>query len=326
MNRKSLIFAIMLMASFGNVSAQTDGHTVCPEPSEPYSMSPAVTASTSNNANCRSAKHNDNGDDNINSKRLNEKNITIMITPEEFLNDYREAFGEAALLPVAFYYSNSCLADTPKVAGCMFKVIGDAFNGQSVSLSADNLACGGGKFYAGFTEMPERVPGFVSLKEKYKQTPEMVVDCVKTLDQQLTDKKYLNFVRIDKIESLEYVKNEDGSTDRIEGVLIYATPDMLSGLCTWAFYDNNAEDAVSAQFGSGCASVISLAVRENRLGGKRTFIGLFDPSVRPHVDANILSFVIPQSRLQSMLATMRDSCLFGTHAWEKVKARINGNI
>ena len=48
-------------------------------------------------------------------------------------------------------------------------------DGKTVSLSNETITCGGGKFYTGFTEMPERVPGFVSLKEKYKKTPEMVI-------------------------------------------------------------------------------------------------------------------------------------------------------
>ena len=50
----------------------------------------------------------------------------------------------------------------------------DVREGKTVTLSVDTIGCGGGKFYAGFTEMPERIPGFVSLKEKYKQTPEKV--------------------------------------------------------------------------------------------------------------------------------------------------------
>ena len=100
--------------------------------------------------------------------------------------------------------------------------------------------------------------------------------------------------------------------------------DMLAGLTTWAFFDNDREDAVSAIFGSGCSAVVSQAVRENRRGGKRTFLGLFDPSVRPYVGANELSFVIPASRFPSMAETMRQCCLFDTHAWAKVKARING--
>ena len=38
---------------------------------------------------------------------------------------------------------------------------------------------------------------------------------------------------------------------------------MLSGLATWAFFDNNADDAVSCIFGSGCSSVVAQAVKEN---------------------------------------------------------------
>jgi len=64
-------------------------------------------------------------------------------------------------------------------------------------------------------------------------------------------------------------------------------------------------------------------VRENQTGGHRTFLGLFDPSVRPYVGAYELSFVIPTNRFTSMMKTMRECCLFGTHAWNKVRARIN---
>ena len=75
--------------------------------------------------------------------------------------------------------------------------------------------------------------------------------------------------------------------------------------------------------GSGCSTVVSQAVRENRNGGRRCFLGLFDPSVRPWVGADELCFVIPMSRFAGMCGTMRASCLFGTHAWDKVRERIN---
>ena len=52
---------------------------------------------------------------------------------------------------------------------------------QVSRIPSDVIGCGGGKLYTGFTDMPERVPGFVSLKEKYKKTPEMVVDYVQGL-------------------------------------------------------------------------------------------------------------------------------------------------
>ena len=162
--------------------------------------------------------------------------------------------------------------------------------------------------------MPKHVPTFVSLKEKYKQTPEMVIDFIQQIRVPRTEKEYLHFARIDKVESLE----------EMEGVVFLANPDMLSGLTTWAFYDNNAEDCVVSTFGSGCSAVVTQATIENRKGGKRTFLGFFDPSVRPHFEADKLSYTIPMSRFKEMYETMRKSCLFDTHAWGKIKERMNG--
>lgn len=53
-----------------------------------------------------------------------------------------------------------------------------------------------------------------------------------------------------------------------------------------------------------------------------SFIGLFDPSVRPRVRANELMFGIPKSRLEEMASLIRDTCLFNGAAWPKVKERI----
>ena len=185
--------------------------------------------------------------------------------------------------------------------------------GNTISLNAEVIGCGGGKFYTGFAPMPEHVPGFVSLKEKYKKTPGMVKEFVDELGIPRAEKKYLHCARIDRVEHF----------DGLEGILFLATPDILSGLTTWAYFDNNSPDTVMAMFGSGCCSVVTQAVLENRMGGKRTFLGFFDPSVRPWFEADILSFTIPMSRFRVMYDTMRESCLFGTPAWAKVRERIN---
>lgn len=229
-----------------------------------------------------------------------------------FITNYQEAFGMQAELPVAFWYSDEAEVPTEKVNGCLFKCMKQVRKGSPVSLSNETITCGGGKFYTGFTEMPERVPGFVSLKEKYKKTPEMVLDFIKETQVPRADKAYLNFARIDQILSF----------DKVEGILFFATPDILSGLATWAYFDNNAEDAVFTPFGSGCCSIVTQAVLENEKQGRRTFLGFFDPSVRPYFEADILSFTIPMSRFKEMYHTMRESCLFDTHAWGKIKERI----
>lgn len=229
-----------------------------------------------------------------------------------FINNFREAFGDKVDLPIVFWYSDQPVNPVDKIGGCLFKCMKDVREGQTVTLNVDTIGCGGGKFYTGFTPMPERVPGFVSLKEKYKQTPEDVVTFVEDLQVPSAKKAYLNFTRLDNVESF----------DNLEGILFLATPDMLSGLATWAFFDNNANDAVTSLFGSGCCSVVTQAVIENARGGRRTFIGFFDPSVRPYFEPDILSFMIPMSRYREMYDTMRSSCLFDTHAWGKIKARM----
>ena len=124
--------------------------------------------------------------------------------------------------------------------------------------------------------------------------------------------KHINFAPIDKIDSLE----------NIEGIIFFATPDVLSGLISWAQYDTNSADAVSVPFGSGCSSIISQLVVENSKNGQKTFLGMFDPSARPQIEANILTFGIPMSRFKSMYYTIEESCIKGTNDWNKVKSRI----
>lgn len=231
---------------------------------------------------------------------------------KEFIENFVEAFGSTAQLPLVFGYSDTAIAETSKIGGCFFKGLQEAREGNGVSLSAEVIGCGGGKLYTGFADMPEYVPNFVSLKEKYKLTPEMVADYIDGLELKKTSKRYLNFQRIDKMESLEWV----------EGVLFYANPDMLSGLCGWAFYDNNHSDAVVARFGSGCSTVVSMTVAENARQGHQCFIGMLDPSVRPWVGENELSFTIPMSRFTVMMKTMRQCFLFDAPAWQRLKTRM----
>lgn len=232
-----------------------------------------------------------------------------------FIANYREAFGEQAGLPIVFGYSDEAPYPTEKIGGCFFKAFDGVRAGTPVSLGVETIGCGGGKLYTGFSEMPPHVPNFVSVKERYKKRPEMVVEYVEQLGMPRMDGSYLNFARVDLVDSFEGA----------EGVVFIGNADVLSGLATWAFYDSNAEDTIVTAFGSGCATIVSQAVVENRRDGKRCFMGLFDPSVRPWFAPGELSFTIPMSRFREMYATMRESCLFDTHAWEKIKSRINSD-
>lgn len=234
---------------------------------------------------------------------------------QTFLQKYREAFGNAVPLPVAFGYSHNPVAEVKRIPRCMIGAIRKVCGGEPLTLSADNVLCGGGSLYTAFAPMQDRIPAFVSETEHYKQTPEQVRRYIHNLDIQLAEKPYLNFIRIDKLSSF----------DDVEGILFFATPDVLSGLCSWAFYDNDADDAVSVRFASGCCSIVTFAVNENRKNGRSCFVGMLDPSARPLVPANELTFVIPTSRFREMMRTIEDSALF-RKAYSIVRKRINGEI
>lgn len=234
------------------------------------------------------------------------------MTVNEFIERYRDAFGDAAPMPIAFGYSDNAVSEIKRVPKCMIGTISNVKHGESLTLTEENVICGGGGLYTAFREMPERVPMFVSEVEHYKQSKEMVIDYVNNLHIQITNKPYLNFVRIDKLKNW----------DEAEAILFFATPDILSGLCTWAFYDNNSSDAVTTQFASGCAAIVSFAINENRKNGNRCFLGMFDPSARPLVPENELTFTIPMCRFKRMLETMNDSALF-QKAFSIIKKRIN---
>lgn len=229
----------------------------------------------------------------------------------QFIQNFRNAFGNYEL-PVAFWYSEKPAAPEEKTRGCFIGSLKPARQGQVVTLSANTISCGGGRLYTGFCEMGNHIPTFVSEKEHYKQTPEQVRNFISGLNMPDRSGLYLNFVTIDRIENF----------DAVEGLIFFATPDVLSGLISWALYDSNEPDAVSVPFGSGCSSMISQTVVENQRNGYRVFLGLFDPSVRPQVEADILSLAIPMSRFRIMYHTFNQSCLSGSNAWKKVKERI----
>jgi hypothetical protein len=232
---------------------------------------------------------------------------------DQFIENFRNAFGNYEL-PIVFWYSEQPMVEVTKTKGCFIKDLKPARDGGTISLNHETISCGGGKTYTGFTTLPSYIPNFVSLKERYKETPEMVIDFVEDMNILNKEGLFINFTSIINIETF----------DNIEGLLFFATPDVLTGLVSWALFDTNAADAISVPFGSGCSSLISQTVVENKQNGDRVFLGLFDPSVRPHVEANILSLAIPLSRFKKMYYTFEKSCLADSPAWKKVRERING--
>ena len=141
------------------------------------------------------------------------------MTPQEFIEKYREAFGERAPLPIAFWYGDNAVNSDSRVPRCMIGAIRKVCEGKTLSLTAENVQCGGGGLYTAFRHMPERVPLFVSEVEHYKATPEQVRAYMKDMLPKLNYwKQYKNLDGKDKFEEFKKQLIDEINALHIEGM------------------------------------------------------------------------------------------------------------
>lgn len=128
------------------------------------------------------------------------------------------------------------------------------------------------------------VPAFVSQKEHYKQTPEMVLEFIGRLGVPEASGAWLNFARIDTPQAAEAFGTADGA-------LFFATPDHIVG--------TGVVGRLRQQCRRCRVRALRVGMQRRRDAGRageppgrtRVFLALFDPSVRPWVDASELGFV-----------------------------------
>jgi hypothetical protein len=133
-------------------------------------------------------------------------------------------------------------------------------------------------------------------------------------NQQDLDKKELNiiFKRWDQL-------NEN---DQPDVVIFFAKPDVLSGLFTLANFDQTDPNTTFTPFGAGCGTIVHYPYLESRKDNPRAVIGMFDPSARPCVPENMLTFAVPMVRFEKMIGYMEETFLI-TPTWSAVRKRIN---
>jgi uncharacterized protein (DUF169 family) len=241
---------------------------------------------------------------------------------DRFLALWNKYFGSAEL-PITFYYSKeeggAEKVTKPGVRSCLICELAKVRNGRSLVYDTDSVTCSGAKRYLGFTNKMR--PGFEYFLscgndtmegERYIRTPEMVKAFMK--DQQDLNTKELNiiFKRWDNLE--EY--------DEPVAVIFFAKPDVLSGLYTLANFDQTDPNSTFTPFGAGCGTIVHYPYLESRKENPRAVIGMFDPSARPCVPENVLTFAVPMVRFEKMIGYMDETFLI-TPTWTAVRKRIN---
>ena len=241
---------------------------------------------------------------------------------EKFILLWKKYF-DGAELPVIFYYTNeeghARLVEPDSVPGCVIGILSEVRKGRSLCFNVDSVGCPGGKRYLGFTEgiMPDLeyflsygIPGKLT-GERYCKSPELVKEIMKRSPTFKAPGRFIIFKRWDKLEE----------SDDPEVVIFFAEPDVLSGLFTLARFDETEQNAVFTPFGSGCSTIVQYPYLERDSARPRGVIGMFDPSARPFVPNNVLTFSVPMNKFVRMIENMEESFLI-TDSWRRIQKRL----
>lgn len=252
--------------------------------------------------------------------------ILLIMTPllkEQFLALWKKYFGTAEP-PITFWYTagtgGSEPAGKPKGRSCLICELARVRNGKSLYFNGEMLGCGGSRRYLGYTEKMR--PGFEYFLscgnediegERYLRSPEMVKEYLKNQKNLPSGGMNIVFKRWDNLDE----------NDNPDVVIFFAKPDVLSGLFTLANFDQTEPNGTICPFGAGCGTIIHYPYFESRTERQRAVIGMFDPSARPCVPKDVITFAVPFKRFEKMISYMEESFLI-TETWTTVRNRIQG--
>jgi len=241
---------------------------------------------------------------------------------ENFLVLWKKYFDRAEL-PIVFYYTDAEVGleiVSPSARNrCLISNLTKVCKGIPLRFAANSIGCFGGRRHLGFSQtlrpnfeyfLSCGIPGKME-GERYKKSPEIVKEIMEKMPKFKAPKKFIVFKRWDLIEESE----------NPEVVIFFAPPDVLSGLFTLANFDQSERNGVIAPFGAGCASIVQYPYLEKDSDRPRCVIGMFDPSARPYLPSNSLTFSAPMNKFFRMIKNMKESFLI-TSSWGRISKRI----
>ncbi len=228
-----------------------------------------------------------------------------------------------AELPITFMIggdeTGAVIVPEPKGWKCLVCELVKVRKGTSLVITGRALSCSGAKYFCGYVKdrapdfryflssgKPGGVPG-----ERYKKSPEIVDAANNNAAHIPVDNRNYVFKRWDKLTR----------TDDPGVVIFFARPEILSGLFTLANFDRVDPNGVICPFSSGCGSIILYPWLEQQKEDPKAVLGMFDPSARPCVPVDMLTFAVPMKKFMLMIGYMEESFLI-TDTWKKVVKKI----
>lgn len=192
---------------------------------------------------------------------------------------------------------------------------------RAAFISTEEYGCIGGVFYCSMMKPYLRFienyvttgfPGTPIHGERYLPSPEAMRKFLAEVDPRKAPAKYCIF----KPLSL-FADGEDP-----EFVIFFARPEVLTGLFTHTSFTTGEVDSVASPFGAGCTNMISWPLYYKERGIEKAVLGGFDPSARKFMKTDELTFTVPWSLYEKMLAALPESMFNVDGAWKEVRKKV----
>lgn len=213
--------------------------------------------------------------------------------------------------------------------GCVAAMLTAAAKGRQAVFSRTTFGCEGGGIGLGLTQqysagmeyfLSTGGEGFAPVAgirepEGFKKTPELAKAWMDSVPSIKIEEQYIVFKALSEVNSAE---------EEPKVVVFYANPDQLTALVVLANYGRPGFDSVMVPFASGCQTTCLFPWSEAASEQPRAVIGMTDISVRPRIDADLLSFSVPYIMFKEMENNVAGSFL-DKHEWKKIAERIPDN-
>lgn len=240
------------------------------------------------------------------------------LTTKERVLDLWETYFPGAELPVAVFYADTLHgaeypkkpADNQRGYTCLYAQLARIHKGEALAFDSENLGCFGAmkSIYGGYNEDAE-VKLLVEI-ERFKKDRECVRAMCSVNPKASPKGRYIVFKPWNTLTE----------EDHPEIVCLFAKPDMISALHTWASFDISRLDNVIVPHGAGCEVMLTFAFAESAKPQPRCILGGMDTAMRLCLKPDIQTFSIAYQRFEQM-AAFADDTFLNTYIWQPLKNR-----
>lgn len=184
-------------------------------------------------------------------------------------------------------------------------------------VSAEHFGCPGAAFWMGFTKpQVEAIVHYVSTGtpggegELYCNSPDELRRVFGDIDPVPAPAKYC------ELRPLELLDDKQP-----EWVVFFARPECMSALHQLAFFVTSDPEVVASPWSSGCGSIAAWPMRYKAMGLERAVLGGWDISARKFYKTDELTFTVPFSLFEKMLAGWQESFI-GCKNWQTVMQKV----